>query len=75
MRAALDETFKFRKTHDLPATLVYSACSAQVTDTWVGGRHLFADGVLRYLDEPAALERADAWRARMDVGLETTTDD
>jgi 5-methylthioadenosine/S-adenosylhomocysteine deaminase len=52
--------------HDLPATLVYAASSTQVTDTWVAGRHLFADGVLRYLDEPAALERADAWRVRID---------
>jgi 5-methylthioadenosine/S-adenosylhomocysteine deaminase len=61
--------------HDPAATLVYAASSAQVTDTWVAGRHLFADDVLRYLDEPAALARADAWRVRIDAGLETTADD
>ena len=52
--------------HDVPTALVYSATSAQVTDTWVAGRRLLADGALRYLDEQSALERAEAWRARME---------
>jgi len=54
--------------HDVPTALVYSASSQQVTDAWVAGRHLLADGVLRYLDEQTALERADAWRNRFESG-------
>jgi 5-methylthioadenosine/S-adenosylhomocysteine deaminase len=54
--------------HDVEATLIYASSSRQVTDTWVAGRHLLADGTLRYLDESAVLERADAWRARIDAG-------
>ena len=54
--------------HDVEATLVYASSSRQVTDTWVAGRHLLAKGTLRYLDESAVLERADAWRARIDAG-------
>ncbi len=55
--------------HDVATALVYSAGSHQVTDTWVAGRALLADGALRYLDEPAALERAEAWRARMQPAI------
>jgi 5-methylthioadenosine/S-adenosylhomocysteine deaminase len=54
--------------HDVEAAIVYSSSSRQVTDTWVAGRHLLADGVLRYLDESAVMARADAWRARIDAG-------
>jgi len=54
--------------HDVPTALVYSASSQQVTDAWVAGRHLLADGVLRYLDEQTALERAEAWRSRFESG-------
>lgn len=52
---------------DVPAALVYSASSRQVTDTWVAGRRVLADGALVYLDETAALERAEAWRDRLDA--------
>ncbi len=51
---------------DVAAAVVYSASSRQVTDTWVAGRRLLADGSLNYLDEAAVLERADSWRRRMD---------
>jgi len=51
---------------DVAAAVIYSASSRQVTDTWVAGRRLLADGSLNYLDEAAALERADSWRRRMD---------
>ena len=54
--------------HDVIATLVHACSSRQVTDTWVAGRHLYAEGTLRYLDEAAVLERADAWRKRIDAG-------
>ncbi len=51
---------------DLPATVIYSGSSRQVTDTWVAGRRLLADGNLIYLDEAAAMDRADSWRRRID---------
>jgi len=51
---------------DVAAAVVYAATSRQVTDTWVAGRRLFTDGSLIYLDEGAVLERAEAWRLRMD---------
>jgi 5-methylthioadenosine/S-adenosylhomocysteine deaminase len=51
---------------DVAAALVYSAGSHQVTDAWVAGRQLLAEGALRYVDEHGVLERAEAWRARID---------
>ena len=51
---------------DIPTTLLYSASASQVTDTWVAGRHLLADGVLTYTDEADLLRRCDEWRKRMD---------
>jgi 5-methylthioadenosine/S-adenosylhomocysteine deaminase len=54
--------------HDVAATLAYACSSRQVSDTWVAGRHLYAAGSLRYIDESALLERADAWRVRIDSG-------
>jgi 5-methylthioadenosine/S-adenosylhomocysteine deaminase len=61
--------------HDLPATVVYAAASNQVTDTWVAGRHLLDEGTLRYLDEALVLDRAEAWRERIDAGLENESHD
>jgi 5-methylthioadenosine/S-adenosylhomocysteine deaminase len=52
--------------HDVPAAVIYSGASRQVTDTWVAGRRLLADGALVYLDAGAAMDRADSWRARID---------
>jgi len=46
--------------------VIYSASSQQVTDTWVAGRRLLADGRLRTVDESAVLERAEAWAVRLD---------
>jgi 5-methylthioadenosine/S-adenosylhomocysteine deaminase len=54
--------------HDVEATLAYACSSRQVTDAWVAGRHVYAEGTLRYMDESAVLDRADAWRARIDAG-------
>jgi hypothetical protein len=39
----------------------------QVTDTWVAGRHVYADGAPLYLDLPALLDKTDAWRRRFDA--------
>jgi len=54
--------------HDVAATIVYACSSRQVTDTWVAGRRVFAEGALQYIDEEAVLERAEAWRKRIDAG-------
>ena len=53
--------------HDIEAALVYACSSRQVTDTWVAGRRVFADGSLHYIDEDSVLERADAWRNRIEA--------
>lgn len=60
--------------HDVEAALVYSCNSSQVTDTWVAGRRVYADGALPYIDEDAVLERADAWRTRIDAGHDGSND-
>jgi 5-methylthioadenosine/S-adenosylhomocysteine deaminase len=52
--------------NDVAAAVVYGASSSQVTETWVAGRRLLADGNLSYLDEAAVLERAEAWRQRFE---------
>ncbi len=53
--------------HDIEAALVYACSSRQVTDTWVAGRRVYAAGSLQYIDEESVLERAEAWRVRIDA--------
>jgi 5-methylthioadenosine/S-adenosylhomocysteine deaminase len=60
--------------HDVAAALVYACSSSQVTDTWVAGRRVYADGTLLYIDEQAVLERADAWRVRIESGHDGSND-
>jgi len=52
--------------NDVAAAVVYGASASQVTDTWVAGRRLLADGNLSYLDEGGVLDRAEAWRQRFE---------
>jgi 5-methylthioadenosine/S-adenosylhomocysteine deaminase len=63
--------------HDPVTAVIYAASSQQVTDTFVAGRHLLADGRLRHADEAAALERAEHWRLRLDAtaGEEAAADE
>ena len=63
--------------HDPVTAVIYAASAQQVTDTWVAGRHLLAQGHLRYIDESAVLQRAEAWRERLDItaGEETAADE
>jgi 5-methylthioadenosine/S-adenosylhomocysteine deaminase len=63
--------------HDPITAVIYAASAQQVTDTWVAGRHLLAQGHLRYIDESAVLERAEAWRERLDTtaGEEASADE
>ncbi|HUO82291.1 MAG TPA: TRZ/ATZ family hydrolase [Gammaproteobacteria bacterium] len=51
--------------HDPLAQVVYAAGRDQVTDVWVAGRRLLADGRLTTLDERLLIERADVWRDRV----------
>jgi 5-methylthioadenosine/S-adenosylhomocysteine deaminase len=51
--------------HDVPSTIVYAASSSRVTDVWVAGRRLLANGSLSYMDETELLARALAWEQRM----------
>ena len=53
--------------HDPVTAVIYAASAQQVSDTWVAGRQLLADGHLRYMDEASVLERAEAWRERLDA--------
>jgi 5-methylthioadenosine/S-adenosylhomocysteine deaminase len=53
--------------NDLAAAVIYGASSRQVTDTWVAGRRLLADGALVYMDEAAVLDRAESWRMRFEA--------
>ncbi|MHB8419567.1 MAG: 5'-deoxyadenosine deaminase [Myxococcales bacterium] len=50
---------------DLHATLVYGARASDVTDVWVEGRRLVANGRLRTLDVPALVAAAPAEQARL----------
>jgi 5-methylthioadenosine/S-adenosylhomocysteine deaminase len=63
--------------HDPVTAVIYAASSQQVSDTWVAGRRVLADGRLGYIDESAVLDRAEAWRERLDAtaGEEAATDD
>jgi 5-methylthioadenosine/S-adenosylhomocysteine deaminase len=63
--------------HDVATAVIFAASSQQVTDTWVAGRRLLADSRLTLLDESAVLDRAEAWRARLDADAdqETSADD
>lgn len=63
--------------HDPITAIIYAASSQQVTDTWVAGRQLLAAGHLRYIDESAVMERAEAWRQRLDAtaGEEAAADE
>jgi len=45
--------------------LVYAAGRHQVTDVWVGGRHLLRDRVPTTFDEATVRTRAEAWRQRV----------
>jgi 5-methylthioadenosine/S-adenosylhomocysteine deaminase len=53
--------------HDVAATLVHACSARQVTDVWVAGRQVVADRSLRYVDVEDVLDRAEAWRRRIDA--------
>jgi len=51
--------------HDPIAALVYAVSREQVTDVWVAGRALLANGILTQLDLEDVLRRAEQWRERI----------
>jgi 5-methylthioadenosine/S-adenosylhomocysteine deaminase len=53
---------------DPVSQLVFCGGRDIVSDVWVAGRHLLADGELTRLDWTAVAGRADAWSARMQTG-------
>lgn len=52
--------------YDPISQIVYSAGRDQVTDVWVAGKRLLRDRQPTMLDEPAVVERARQWRAKID---------
>ncbi len=54
-----------RPVLDPLSQLVYAASREQVTDVWVAGHHVVADGELVRLDGAALAERADQWGQRL----------
>jgi 5-methylthioadenosine/S-adenosylhomocysteine deaminase len=51
--------------HDPASPLIYSVSRDQVSDVWVAGRALLANGVLTQLDLEGVLRRARLWRDRI----------
>jgi 5-methylthioadenosine/S-adenosylhomocysteine deaminase len=47
--------------HNVLSQLVYSAASSQITDVWVDGKRLLAQGVVSTLDEADVLRRVREW--------------
>jgi 5-methylthioadenosine/S-adenosylhomocysteine deaminase len=52
---------------DVATAVVYSATRGNVSDVWIAGRHLFANGAHARYDIQALIVRAQRWRERMDV--------
>ena len=50
---------------DPASHIVYAAGREQVTDVWVGGRHLLAAGRLSRMSETDIISRAEEWQARI----------
>ncbi len=65
---------RVRSPHAVPfddpySALVYSLKASDVTDVWVDGRRLLAEGRPTTLDERAIVEKASAWRRKIDASL------
>ena len=56
----LDAT-ETRPVHDPVSQLVYAAGREHVTDVWVAGQHLLADGTLTRMETAAICDKADQW--------------
>ena len=59
------QTIATQPCFDPVAQLVYAATRDQVTDTWVAGEHLVADGELTRMDRDTLIDDAAAWGERI----------
>ena len=50
------------------SSVIYSASRQQVSDVWVGGRHLVADHALTQKDPDESEAKAERWRQRIAAG-------
>ena len=64
-----------RPVYDAASQVVYAAGRDQVSDVWVAGRHLVAEGSLVAVDEKELLGRTRDWQRRIAASEEETTDD
>ncbi len=55
--------------HNVISQLVYAASSRQVSDVWVAGKRLLAEGKLTTIDLDGVLDSARKWQARL-AGME-----
>jgi 5-methylthioadenosine/S-adenosylhomocysteine deaminase len=55
--------------HNVVSQLVYAASSRQVSDVWVAGKRLLAEGKLTTIDLDVVLDSARKWQARL-AGME-----
>ncbi|NOX70265.1 MAG: TRZ/ATZ family hydrolase [Gammaproteobacteria bacterium] len=51
--------------YDPTAQLVYSCNREQISDVWIGGRHLLDNGSLTHVDEDEILQRSVEWQQRI----------
>ncbi|MFP6781053.1 MAG: amidohydrolase family protein, partial [Gammaproteobacteria bacterium] len=51
--------------YDPISQIVYAGHRDQVTNVWVGGRRVLADGELINIDETALIHSAQQWRAKI----------
>ena len=70
--ACLDmERINSQPLYDAVSQVVYTGRADQVTDVWVGGRHLLDGGRTTTIDEDEVLERSKEWRRRIAAGRAT----
>ncbi len=58
-------TLNSQPVYDPVSQLVYTARAEQVTDVWVGGRHVVEDSRLAHISMNNLLERCNEWRDRI----------
>ena len=51
--------------YDVVSQLVYATRADQVSDVWVGGKHLLDNSEFTHIESEAILARANEWRARI----------
>ncbi|MBT8090613.1 MAG: TRZ/ATZ family hydrolase [Gammaproteobacteria bacterium] len=56
--------------YDVPAQLVYTAGSGQVTDVWIAGKHQLDNGKLACINTDELLQRSNEWRDRIAATVE-----